>query len=517
MNVSLTSKTKHERKILKSKFGYEFDLYGEKWKLDGSLSLNWKLYDELNLEQQVAEGMRLTLAVFAMELSASYTSSIFRNLREMFIKTNANSVSVATIQNYLGTLKKDNEYKLGALRAFFLDWDERGNPGLDADVAPYMESLRLSGMEKGKAVSKGCPHTGAYSMQEQQAILTWAVNAYDSDKLNLKEYTWLIANIYLGSRPVQLRSSTKGDLNFYKSQDGQDIYKLERVGGKQRNAGFREVFDEIEIDEDLALLLQNQSQASIRFLEKQFGESIPSNQIHKIPIFLSTAAVKSFRTLEDCLHCLVIKPDYLFMRKDDAVNLMETISIKCEARTTRLNGEYISLRSRRFRYTVATNARRRGLGARYIAKILGHKDMQNVKVYVENTSETVDIIDEAMTTVLAPLAQAFAGTLIKNERDAIRANDPRSRIKSNNGSSVGNCGEFGFCASGGRQCYLCSKFQPWIHGQHEKVLESVLKERESLRARGASDFVIQSTDNVLMAIKEVVLLCEQEKNLESGI
>jgi integrase len=511
VSIPLVKESYHQTKLLKSKFGYEFNLFAGMWTLDGSNSINWKRYDELNLNQEVMTGIRQTLAVFAMEMSASYTYIVFQNIKTMLKTTNSRVINLATIQNYLSTLTKDKEYKLGALRAFILDWDERGFPGLEKDVAPYIDSLRLSGMGKGKAVSKGCPHTGAYSMQEQQSILTWAVNAFDNDTLNLKEYAWLLANMYLGSRAVQIRSSTFGDLQFYKSSDGVDNFKLVRVEGKQRSSGFREAVEEIDIDEDLALLLHNQSQASIRYVESHFGESVPLNFLHRIPIFLSFDAVRSFRTLHECLQSMDITHDYLFMRKDEAFSLMERVSRKCEARTTRLNGEYICLRNRRFRYTVGTNARRRGLGAHHIAKILGHKDIQNVKVYVENTSEALDIIDEAMTSVLAPLAQAFAGTLIGSERDAIRANDPRSRIKSNDGSGVGSCGEFGFCASGGRQCYLCSKFQPWVHGQHQKVLDSVLTEREDLRRRGASEFVIQSTDRLLLAIEQVVQLCDVAK------
>jgi len=511
MSSPLASKSNNQNKLLKSKYGYEFELYGDKWKLDGSLSINWKLYYDLNLESLVLEGARRTLAIFAMEMSASYTTIIFKNLREMFQKTNTHTINVATIQNYLAILTKDKEHKLGSIRAFILDWDDRGFPGLDRGVAAYIDGLRLSGMEKGKAVSKGCPHTGAYSLQEQQSILTWAVNAFDTNILNLEEYSWLLANMYLGSRSVQIRSSTFGDLKFYKSPSGADNFKLVRVEGKQRNTGFREAVDEIEIDEDLALLLHNQSHASIRYIEKHFGEPVPSNFLHRIPIFLSLYAVRGFRTLHECLQSLDKTHDYLFMRKDEAFLLMEKVSRKCEARTTRLNGDYICLRNRRFRYTVGTNARLRGLGAHHIAKILGHKDIQNVKVYVENNSEALDIIDEAMTSVLAPLAQAFAGTLINTERDAIRANDPRSRVKSNDGSGVGSCGEFGFCASGARQCYLCSKFQPWVHGHHQKILASVLSERESLRQRGASEFVIQSTDRLLLAIEQVVQLCYAAK------
>lgn len=494
-----------------SKMGYEIDIYSNSWKLDGSLNLNWHLLDSLSLSNDFVEGFRRTLAIFASEMSSNYVSNIFKAIKTLLETTHSDSLTLASVQNYLGTLDKDNEYKLGSIKAFIFDWNERGYPGLDREVVSFLENIVLKGNIKGKAVSRGCPHTGAYSLQEQQSILSWAVNSYEDSTLNLEEFCWLIANMYLGSRPVQIRSLTKGDISFSKTSEGHEVYLLKLIAGKQRDAGFREVSDDVEIDEDLALLLVNQAEASIAYIEGHFGESVPKQLIDLTPIFISREVVRSFRSLEDCYQSLTTTPDYIFMPSDKAFSLMHKISAKCNVRTPRLNGEYLSLRSRRFRYTLGTNARRRGLGAHHIAKILGHKDIQNVKVYVENTSEALDVIDEAMTSVLAPLAQAFAGTLINSERDAIRANDPRSRIKSNDGSSVGSCGEFGFCASGGRQCYLCSKFQPWVHGHHQKILDSVLSEREALRQRGASEFVIQSTDRLLLAIEQVIQLCDAAK------
>jgi hypothetical protein len=510
--VLASNNNSEDRKICRSKMGYEFDIFSNIWQLDGSELLNWTHFIKLNLNTTFEEGFRKNLAVFASEMSAKYVSNIFFHMKNLLQTTNAKTLTLANVQNYLGTLNKENEWKLGYIKAFILDWHDRGYSGLDKNVAPFLEEITLKGNVKGKAVSKGCPHTGAYSLQEQQSILIWAAKAFDKDALSLEEFTWLMANMYMGSRPVQIRSIIKGDISYSKTETGHEVYKLHRVAGKQRDAGFREVLEDIEIDEELALLLFNQAESSISYIEGHFGELVPKELRDRTPAFISKDAIKTFKSLQACYQSYESTPDFIFMRSDTAFSLMEKTSAKCEVKTPRLSGEYLSLRSRRFRYTLGTNASRRGLSARAIAKLLGHKDLQNVKHYTENTSESVDIIDEAMATVLAPLAQAFAGTLIKNERDSIRADDPRSRIKANDGMSVGSCGDFGFCASGGRQCYLCSKFQPWIHGQHEKMLESVLQEREILRVRGASKFVIQSTDNVLMAIQEVVLLCEQAKS-----
>lgn len=494
----------------RSKMGYEFNIYSDFWKLDGSLTLNWQLLDELYLDNSFKEGLRKTLAVYASETSAKYTHNIFTGIKSLLVTTNSRSLTLASVQNYLGTLDKQNEYKLGAIKAFILDWHERRFIGLDPEVPQFLEELVLKGNVKGKSVAKGCPHTGAYSQEEQNSILNWAANAFHNDDLNTEQYTWLIANIYLGSRPVQIRSLTRADVTTIQSEEVIS-YGLKLVLGKQRNAGFREVFDDLDIDEDLALLLINQAQESINYIEGHFGKDVPKALIPLTPIFISREAIRTFHTLQECYESLKTTPDYIFMRSDTAIELMNKISAKCDVRTTRLQGEYLTLRARRFRYTLGTNASMRGCSVHVIAKMLGHKDTQSAKIYVENTSEAVAAIDEAMAPVLAPLAQQFAGTLIKSERDAIRANDPRSRIKARDGKGLGNCGEFGFCASGGRQCYTCYKFEPWINAEHQSVLNCLLSEREDLRRRGASEYVIQSTDHVVMAIQQVILLCEKAK------
>ena len=499
-----------ENEIRISKMGYKFELHAEKWQLDNTFTLNWAQYDDLKLDKSLMEGCRKTLAVFSSEMSAKYVRNIFNFFKILVRFSETKLLTVVSVQNYLATLDKESEYKLGYIKAFLLDWHYRGNKGVSNEVARFLNSVKLKGNVKGKAVSKSCPHSGAYNMNEQQAILEWSVNAFINNKLSLEEYTWLLLHMYLGFRPIQFRALAVGDLVIH-THDNFQSYSLKRSEAKQRDAGFREIQTEIDVDEDLALLILNQSNSSIAFIESHFGEKLSTDLIKSIPIFLNRKNITKIRSIDEFIVTQKNTPDFVYMDGNSAFELMNYISSKNQARTERLNGEYIHLSSRRFRYTLGTNARRKGLNEYQIAKILGHSDIQNVKVYVENTNEVVDLIDEAMTTVLAPLAQAFAGTLIENEREAIQANDPRSRIKASNGSGVGNCGEFGFCASGGRQCYLCTKFQPWIHGQHEKVLQSVNNERESLRKRGASDFVIQSTDRVVLAITQVIQLCNKKK------
>ncbi|EJE4458439.1 hypothetical protein M3U54_004210 [Escherichia coli] len=152
-----------------------------------------------------------------------------------------------------------------------------------------------------------------------------------------------------------------------------------------------------------------------------------------------------------------------------------------------------------------------GASEHTIAEELGHEDTQHVTVYTEFNEEMADRIDEALATDLTPLAQAFSGTLIDSEKDAIRANDPRSRINNDEGNPIGNCGTFGFCANGSVHCYTCNKFQPWLNAPHEKMLKSVVLKRDRKREMGASEFVLQGHNRSINAIKAVILKCNARK------
>jgi hypothetical protein len=101
--------------------------------------------------------------------------------------------------------------------------------------------------------------------------------------------------------------------------------------------------------------------------------------------------------------------------------------------------------------------------------------------------------------------------LIDSEKDAIRANDPRSRINNSDGGAVGNCGEFGFCANGTIHCFTCNKFQPWLNAPHQQVLDSVISERDRKRKMGASEFVLQGHNRSVDSIKVVIQKCEVRK------
>jgi hypothetical protein len=116
---------------------------------------------------------------------------------------------------------------------------------------------------------------------------------------------------------------------------------------------------------------------------------------------------------------------------------------------------------------------------------------------------------------MAPLAQAFAGTLIENERSAIRGADPASRIfdarLDRSGVPLGSCAEFTFCGfSAPLACYTCQHFQPWLDGPHEFVRDYLLNRRARL-LETESEQIAQINDRRILAVEQVIQLCIRAK------
>ena len=492
----------------KSKMGYDFDENSEIWRLDGSLTVNLSLMMDL-LDDKTSQGFRKALSRYAEELSANSTYNMLNQMTMYCESSGASTVNVIDLTNWRSSLTNETEYRLGALKSFFMAWHDWGFSGIDSDVVDYLDELTLKGNVKGKAVRGACPYSGPLTLLEQGSLSDWSANAFTESKINLTEYCLLLSLLFTGRRMGQIRALRACDLAAKEDKNGNDyVVNIPRV--KQKGVGFREAFRSLSVIEDLYLLLENQAKSSQKLVEQQIGTELSLAVKQQIPIFIEEARVVEFGSEDDVLNALSNIPDYLHMSANTVSNVLARVSRLNMARSER-TGDFIHFSPRRFRYTKGTNLSRRGISGVSLAYALDQTDTQQVGVYTENTVETAQQIDDVMAEVLAPLAQAFAGKLIASEADAIRANDPHSRMKNNSSNNIGNCGTHAFCASGYRACYTCVSFQPWRDAPHHEVLEEIITERQRQEKLGLSPNVIQATDRLLLAIKHVISLCDEAK------
>ena len=186
-----------------SKMGYAFDLRANNWRLDNSSSINFNLLP--TVDAPILEGLKHTLCRYAEEMSAKYTLSIFHQLVFFLRVTKSQKIDLKTVSSFRSMLDVESEYKLAYLRGFFLSWYEYGYSGISQEVIEYLEELVLKCNVRGKAVITKCPYSGAYTPNEQRALLDWCTNAFSNDLIKLDAYSAFITLLFTGRRPVQIR------------------------------------------------------------------------------------------------------------------------------------------------------------------------------------------------------------------------------------------------------------------------------------------------------------------------
>ncbi|CAM5286816.1 hypothetical protein AFAE65S_00135 [Alcaligenes phenolicus] len=491
-----------------SKDGYRFDVRASHWKLNKDVTVS--LGEVADLPELVQAGFRATLQRYAEEMSARHTENMAVRFNRYLRDTQASGVFVPDLMNWRAMLDRESQWYLGGLKGFLLAWHNYGFPGVSDDVVKLLNGWRIKGNEKGVAVITSDPETGPYTDIEVQGLLDWANAAVSSRKIHFLDYAYLLTLLMTARRPVQIAALRGKDL-VTESGGGAPLCRLNVPRAKQRGGGFRQSFRSLAIIEDLHTVLTHQHQLSVGLVEQKLKVKLPQDLVAEIPIFINEIGLKEVASLSSMKALLLgSQPDALHITTSRLQVALKDIAWLCTARSER-TGKPLRISATRFRYTRGTKLRREGFSAFVIAELLDHSDVQNVAVYTQNTAREAVVINELIGPKLAPFAQACLGTLVPSEREAIRGDDPHSRIPNHLHNPVGTCGNYGFCASGFKACYTCRFFQPWLDGPHEEVLLELYREKERARAAGCAEEVVNADDRLILAVEDCVARCRAAK------
>lgn len=488
-----------------SKDGYAFDPSSGHWKLNKDIVISFG--PVAGLPEPTQSGFRKTLQRYVEEMSATHA----RNMANLFIRflndTGSTSIDVASLLNWRSLLGEEEQWQLGSLRGFLIAWHDYGFEGITKESVDLLMAWRIKGNHKGVAVSLGCPESGPYTDLEIAAILDWANMAVTRALIPFMDYAYLLTLAMTARRPIQI-AALRGKDMVADRKSGAALHRVNFPRAKQRGGVFRGSFRSLAVVEDLYLVLRNAHQQSVVSVEKQVGASLPAYLRDEVPVFINKKAAGNLSSLDELKNALLgERPDRLHETTGNLSKALRGCAKLSIARSER-TGEFIRLAATRFRYTRGTKLRREGFGEFVIAELLDHSDIQNVRVYTENTAQEAVVINELIGAQLAPFAQACMGQLARSEREAIRGNDPRSRVPNNQQNAVGTCGNHGFCASGYRACYTCHHFQPWLDGPHAEVLSELYAEKDRVREAGCADVVVNANDQLILAVEHCIALCK---------
>jgi integrase len=388
------------------------------------------------------------------------------------------------------------------LSGFLKEWHALGYPGIDDRIPILLSEWRIPGNRKGEAVLTMDPQDGPFTPLEIRAIESALKQAFEKGKISLRAFVlaWLFKGY--GSRAVQIASLKLCDFQVLYAEDDSRTHLLNIPRAKMRNNLHRDEFKLRPMFLEIGKTVESLVDEVKKDAEAQFGR-LPENPL-ELPLFPRWNGM-SLRGFEHHSTGAEIA--------NELKATVEGLGI-ISPRT----GKPLRVTSRRFRRTVGTLAAQEGHPPLEIAEMLDHTDTQNVGVYAAVVPEVIERLDKALASQLAPLARAFAGQIVDDETAAERGDDPASRVAHPRfGCGTGTCGKHGLCAAAPAiGCYECSKFQAWLDGPHERVLEYLISERERLVRETGDKIIAHARDRTILAVSEVVQKCrtikEQLKN-----
>lgn len=500
-------------KIL-SREGYELDVEEAVWVLSRDVTIHLEWVRE-SLDGELRDGFLSVASWYASKFAPGTVMAALGGFRKFitFLTHRADRVlCVESIDliNYRNTLSERERCHLPGFVTLLRHWVRLKAPGIDRDVLNTICAWKDKSSPKGVAVRTRCSKKGPLSQLEYEGLTDRLVQAFSDRSVSLGSYVLADFLVSTGRRPSQLGDLKLADIKRPDGSVQEECGLVVLVPRRKQACTWRSEFKPAYLTHEKAAPMLELVEHTTRRM-RRFWPALSKDDIDQAPLFPSWRTVRRARGLPLAEVRQRLRSEAFHIRTATITARLERTVARLEvpSERTRKSLHVFPLRLRR---TVATRAAREGLGTVVIAELLDHTDDQNARVYTENVPEHVAAIDAAVAAQLAPIVQAFSGMLVDKEAEALRGNDIASRIRCDSGSNVGTCGSFGFCgAIAPLACYTCKAFQPWLDAPHREVMDRLVQERGRIRTITMDDSIAAINDRTIIAVSQVICLCEQRK------
>jgi integrase len=359
-----------------------------------------------------------------------------------------------------------------------------------------LKERRKPGNIKGDAVRCMDVKKGPFSEIEFESLNISALNAFEDGRFDTKTFSLILLVLSHGARSVQLAHLKVKDIKRLTEVKYGSNYELSMPVVKDGEPP-RQELRQFYLQNDFGALVYSYAQE----VKQEFIGLLDDPD--EAPLFPAEKRRESkYEDVEGLEHHM--NPTALGNWISSAADSLGVVSER--------TGEAMNIFPTRFRRSFGTRLGAEGHPAAVIAHMMCHHDIQNVLVYTGATWEAIDRIDRAVGMMLAPLVQSFMGTIVLDESEAVRGDDPSSRIFdpriTDSTEVMGNCGKYSFCGFNAPiACYTCRQFQPWLDGPHEAVYDYLTSERERLLTTDKR--IAKLLDRTILAVLEVIRRCTE--------
>ena len=431
--------------------------------------------------------------------SFSTADSIVKQLRLFLINESkwsgkpVDEVTASVLMRYRSTLSQRQEYRLAHLSYFFKKWYELQLPGITYDAYQYLNRSRFHWHAKGEAVRTMDLERGPFSHIESSNLLNSLEHAFIDGQVTLENYCLATLFALFGARPVQY-ALLKVDDVFEDVSPGGVEYFIRIPRAKDSSSLPRQEFRLRYLIPRVGKRLMQHAHAT----RNHFSTILPNSE--QTPLFPSRSPTSRDAPQGFQYH-----------------NTADTLAQRCRSIFSGLGvisertGDPIKVQSRRFRYTLATRAAEAGYSSLVIADLLDHLNTTYIPVYIKASATIISRLDKRMAKELAPLADAFRGSVIESNKMESSETKPYPEIvdpRFNEGKSIGKCAHHAPCnLLVPIACYTCNNFRPFVDAPHERLLDYLVSER-SRQYTNTSPALASSNDLTIAAVAQVMEICE---------
>ena len=497
--------------------GKEVDISGDTWRLPYSARDNSTLNFTKITNSEIREAFKDHVADRLKRISTHAGYAAYQDVWREVLRHWGSPVSQVDTESHLIGLfetainRARSRKRLWAMyrpiQWYIWSADNKPEFGFSEIYAQELEALELPGNPKGEAVRMEDPESGPLHKSLELPLL---INALKSDEGRSLEYLQqrvvVALSIAFGRNPANLTFLRESDFEWLVlgGEDPCYIIRMPRI--KKRFVNPRDDLLDEYLDPHFGAMIEQLIEVS-KLVPLSFAERAFVNPEER-PLLINRNGNKAAILSKDI--------DNVFNLTSSDIARLLSAFVKRHNIISPLTGELMRVTPRRLRYTLATGLAAEGISKRELARILDHTDTQHVNVYFEMAGKIVEHLDKATAKGFSKYLNFFKGRLIDSDEDAVNGERDDKHLtfvddqNPADQADIGVCGESSVChLDPPYSCYLCPKFQPYRHADHEHVLECLLAGREERLKKYENARLGIQLDEVIAAVAQVAKLCEE--------
>lgn len=500
--------------------GKEVDISGDIWWLPYSArdnsTLNFNKINNLKIRNALKEHVSDRIKRISTHAGYAMFNDVWREILR-FWEDDLGSVDV---ESHLINLFESAINRTRSRRALWamyrpIQWymwgaDNRPENGFSELYAQELEALEVPGNPKGEAVRMEDPASGQLHKTLELPLLMAALKSDDGKELeHLQQKVVIALSIAFGRNPANLTFLRESDVSKLAPEHDDPCYVIRMPRIKKRLVSPRDDLLEEYLDPEFGKLIEELLECNRSVPLSFSGNDLTAPE--QRPLLINKNGNRSAILSKDV--------ENAFNMTSGGISRLIGAFVKRHNIISPRTGELMHVTPRRLRYTLATGLAAEGVSKLELARILDHTDTQHVSVYFEMAGKIVEHLDKATAKGFSRYLDFFKGKLIDSDKEAINGekNDKHLMFvdegNPGNQSSIGVCGESSVChLDPPYSCYLCPKFQPYRHADHDHVLECLLIGREERLKKYENSRLGIQLDDVIAAVAQVAQLCEKGKD-----